>query len=201
MPAAACFRIFFYCLLFDESLILLVFNKAGYLLFSSNSFEQKYINNWESLVFMGGKRLSIAVDCDEPLADMNTYLQQWHNWVYRKGMRPLSRDDVFTFNLGVVWGVSREESNRRVLEFYRSDAFDRMTPTKGSVESIEILAKDHDALVLTSRIDAAVPKTCLSLTCIILENSVKSFFQAIILWILAAARQKQTSALKGVLIF
>ena len=101
-------------------------------------------------------RLLIGVDCDEPLADCNTYLQAWHNRRYGTNF---TREDIFTFKLWLVWGCSREESTRRVLEFYKSEDFDRITPTEGSVEGVEILARDHDSLVLTSRVAAAVPKT------------------------------------------
>ena len=101
-------------------------------------------------------RLRIGVDCDEPLADCNAYLQRWHNRKYKTNIQ---REDVFIFSLWKVWNCSRDESNRRIREFYVSEDFARMTPTPGSVEGIETLAQYDDLLVVTSRVDLAVAKT------------------------------------------
>ncbi len=101
-------------------------------------------------------RLRIGVDCDEPLADCNTYLQAWHNRKYRTDVK---REDVYTFSLWKIWNCSRDESNRRILEFYVSEDFARMTPTPGSIEGIDTLAQNEDLLVVTSRVDLAIPKT------------------------------------------
>lgn len=101
-------------------------------------------------------RLNVGVDCDEPMADCNTYLQRWHNRKYNTNIR---REDVFTFSLWKVWNCSKEESNRRIFEFYESEDFDLITPTPGSVEGIEALARTDDLFVVTSRVGIAVAKT------------------------------------------
>ena len=105
---------------------------------------------------MNGGRLLIGVDCDEPLVDMNTYLQAWHNHEYGTKIR---KEDVYTFKLWNVWKCEKDESTARIHKFYASSAFDQMTPTKGSIEGIEYLARHHDLLVLTSRSGVSVPKT------------------------------------------
>lgn len=105
---------------------------------------------------MVAKRLRIAVDCDEPLADCNAYLQAWHNRSYNTN---LARDDVFSFKLWLVWNCSKEESDKRVLEFYESEDFRRMTPVDGSAEAVSEIAKNNDLFVLTSRVGVAIPCT------------------------------------------
>lgn len=108
---------------------------------------------------MVGERLRIAVDCDEPLADMNTKLQKWHDRTYRKEWLPIGREGVFVFELWEVWGCSKEEAINRVYKFYESDYFHWITPTKGSIEGVEALAKDNDLFVLTSRQGPTIPYT------------------------------------------
>jgi len=105
---------------------------------------------------MNGGRFLIGVDCDEPLVDMNTYLQAWHNDEHGTNIR---REDVYTFKLWKIWKCEKDESTARIHEFYASSAFELMTPTKGSIEGIDKLAKYHDLLVLTSRSGVSVPKT------------------------------------------
>ncbi|MBW2986288.1 hypothetical protein KY333_02870 [Candidatus Woesearchaeota archaeon] len=101
-------------------------------------------------------RLNVGVDCDEPLADCNTYLQAWHNREYKANVQ---RADVTTFSLWKIWNCSRDESNKRICEFYEAPDFDLITPTPGSVEGIEELAKENDLFVVTSRVDIAIAKT------------------------------------------
>jgi hypothetical protein len=108
---------------------------------------------------MVGEILRIAVDCDEPLADMNAYMQPWHNRNYRQGLPPIGVEDIFTFKLWDVWGCSKEEGERRILEFYESEDFRNMTPTPGSIEGVAAIAEDNDPFVLTSRVGAAIPQT------------------------------------------
>jgi uncharacterized HAD superfamily protein len=105
---------------------------------------------------MSGRRLKVGVDCDEPLADFNAHLQPWHNRHYGTD---ISVEDVHTFKLWEVWGCSREESNRRILRFYKSPAFNRITPTPGSVDGVAEAAKQNDLVVVTSRVGPAVPRT------------------------------------------
>ncbi|MBD3304492.1 hypothetical protein GF343_05070 [Candidatus Woesearchaeota archaeon] len=105
---------------------------------------------------MAGKRLRIAVDCDEPLADCNTCLQAWHNRTYETN---LTVDDIFSFKLWLVWECSKEESDRRVYEFYESEDFRNMQPTPGAAEGVAAIAEDNDPFVLTSRVGVAVPHT------------------------------------------
>jgi len=105
---------------------------------------------------MAGKRLRIAVDCDEPLADCNTCLQAWHNREYGTH---LAVDDIFSFKLWLVWGCSREEHIRRIHEFYESEDFRNMKPTPGAAEGVAAIAGENDLFVLTSRIGVAIAHT------------------------------------------
>ena len=98
----------------------------------------------------------MGVDCDEPLADFNAHLQPWHNRTYGTNIRV---EDVYTFKLWEVWDCPKEESIRRILRFYKSPAFNRITPTPGSVDGVAKIAQPNDLVVVTSRVAAAIPKT------------------------------------------
>ncbi|MBW3004676.1 hypothetical protein KY310_02505 [Candidatus Woesearchaeota archaeon] len=106
---------------------------------------------------MGGKKLQIGIDCDEPLADFNSVSCPWHNASYGSN---ITKEDITTYRMWLVWNCPVEEFNKRVIEFYESEEFNNVLPTAGAVESTQALAEaGHEMIVITSRFGPAVEKT------------------------------------------
>lgn len=99
-------------------------------------------------ILMEKLRLTIAVDNDDVLANLNVPLYQFHNHHYGTNLR---YKDTVSYNLWQVWQCSKEEAIKRVHNFFESEYFYKMKPIRGAVEGIETLSQRYNLIVVTSR--------------------------------------------------
>ena len=60
-------------------------------------------------------------------------------------------EDILSYGLHEVWGVTPARVMEMIYEFYRSAYFDEIQPVNGSVEGIKYLVTKYDLVVITSR--------------------------------------------------
>jgi 5'(3')-deoxyribonucleotidase len=103
-------------------------------------------------------RKLIAVDLDQTLCHTLDSLVEWHNDTYCTNF---SVTDFHTLDYWKVWGGTREETYRKIREFYDSSYFDRIKPVKDfALEALKMLKKRHFQLVIiTSRQQFIAEKT------------------------------------------
>tara|TARA_Y100000310_G_scaffold209958_1_gene210571 strand:- start:1331 stop:1912 length:582 start_codon:yes stop_codon:yes gene_type:complete len=90
----------------------------------------------------------IGLDVDDVLASFVSALLVYHNDEYGTN---LSVSDIKSYNLGEAWGGTKEESIKKVYDFYRSPYFRDIQPVEGSKEGIELLSRKHELVTITSR--------------------------------------------------
>ncbi len=80
----------------------------------------------------------IAVDIDEILAGFIDYFVSYHNLTYQT---KITKNDVFSFNLHEVFGVSREEIIMRMVKFGEEGHNFKIEPVPGAIEGVGALLK------------------------------------------------------------
>jgi uncharacterized HAD superfamily protein len=92
--------------------------------------------------------MRVAVDIDDVLFPSNSHLLRWHNERYGTSHAELDRT---SFYLERVWGVSTEETIRRVGEFYDDVPLVPIPPIPGAREALDQLRLRHQLVVMTGR--------------------------------------------------
>jgi len=92
--------------------------------------------------------MKIGVDMDSVLAEIILPLDTFHNNIYKTR---ISFSDHTVYRLDKLWNCSEKEVIRRIYEFYESPYFDRTKPIEGAKKGINILAKDHTLILISSR--------------------------------------------------
>jgi len=105
---------------------------------------------------MENKRIKIGFDCDEVLVDIMNPLVRFHN--YRYGTS-LCREQFESFNLWETWGGTEKQAKAKVKDFFSSEYFWKIKPLKYAQGVVDILSKDKDLVVVTSRPDYTHKKT------------------------------------------
>ncbi len=98
--------------------------------------------------------LTIALDRDDVLIDLNTGLQKFHNHHFGTN---LGLEDIHTFDLSEVWRCTPEEAVERVRVFYKSQYYKDLVPLDGAVEGVKRLKdKGHKLVIVTSTHESAL---------------------------------------------
>lgn len=98
----------------------------------------------------------IGVDLDDVLVDTCSAIIRFHNDTYGTN---LTKDKFYSWRLGDLWGVTNEEANKRVREFYNSPYFKNMEPVVGSIDAVTTLKQSNELIVVTSRLNQSVELT------------------------------------------
>ena len=98
----------------------------------------------------------IGIDFDDVIYGFNRQYCVFHNEKYGTNKR---FEDVVTYDLDKIWGISPEECVVRVNEFYDSKYHGEAEPVPGSVDAVRRLAIDHELHLITSRRDGVKPQT------------------------------------------
>ena len=102
------------------------------------------------------ERKRIGIDFDDLIFDLMTQLCLWHNTRYGTAN---VREDFTTYDIWLIWGVTRDESLRRAREFYPSREHAAMLPLQGAKEVIPMLLEQVDVEVVSSRPELARGET------------------------------------------
>lgn len=91
---------------------------------------------------------TIAVDIDEVLARHNHALAQFHNQRYGTNH---TAETYSTDHWGEVWEVSREEAERRAVEFHNTGSHGSLEVVSGAQDALAILKRDYNLVAVTVR--------------------------------------------------
>ena len=94
------------------------------------------------------KNLIIGIDIDDVLTDFMNSFVEYHNGRY--GTNYL-REDFKSYHLWETIGGNEEEIVKKVNDFNHTSYFDKILPTEGSQNAVELLRKDNELRVVTSR--------------------------------------------------
>ena len=100
--------------------------------------------------------MRIGIDLDDVLADFVPAFLAYYN---RRHGTTFSKGDVWSYHFWEVFGVSKDETLRRVFAFLDSPEADHMRPIDGSREGIAALAEDHELHIVTGRQDRIAEMT------------------------------------------
>ena len=102
------------------------------------------------------KKLKIAVDLDEVLAQTHMMIIEFHNKVYGTNCVP---SDFTSNSYCKVWNCSSQECARRVEEFMKSKYWlSHILPVPGSLKALQKLKDSFELVIVTSR-PASVSET------------------------------------------
>lgn len=90
----------------------------------------------------------IGVDIDDVLADLVNPFTEFHNRTYGTS---LTKENFIHYALWQVIGGTHEEDLRKMAEFEKTTYYSGMKPITGAISAIEILAANHNLIVITSR--------------------------------------------------
>lgn len=89
----------------------------------------------------------IGVDFDDVLIECNAALCGWHNENYGT---TLTKKDVFSYELGRVWGCTPKEAVNRVRQFFHSHHHSNVLPVCGARDGLSLLGEEK-AYIVTAR--------------------------------------------------
>jgi uncharacterized HAD superfamily protein len=92
----------------------------------------------------------IAVDIDGVLANLMVPLLEYHNQRFDTNFR---YEDVNTFDLGNIFGLTEEELIAFFNDFCDSVFFEKIQPLIDAQEGINSLSKTHELSIVTARTD------------------------------------------------
>lgn len=96
-----------------------------------------------------GRKLRIAVDVDEVLADLMGPVIRWHNITYETNN---CLEEFTNFNCGKTWRCSTEETIARFEKFMRTSHFDELLPVPDAIDGVEKLVfAGHELFAITAR--------------------------------------------------
>lgn len=100
--------------------------------------------------------MKIGIDLDGVVVDIMSPFIEYHNGKYKS---EFTYESVTDHSFWIPWKLSREEGNRRLLEFMDECEFSVVKPQDGAIEAIRKLAEEHELVVVTSRPETYSKKT------------------------------------------
>ena len=92
--------------------------------------------------------MKIGIDIDEVLAD---FMSSFVNYYNKEESTNIKRSDFESYLLWKTIGGTKESTIQRVYEFYNSPEFNKIRPVKDSQYSVNVLNKESELIVITSR--------------------------------------------------
>ena len=99
---------------------------------------------------------NIGFDLDDVLLNFSDTLRIHYNNRFEKNFE---REDMTTFYLEEVWGISVEEVHKILDDFYYHDDHINSLPIEGAVEAVKKLAENNDLYIITAKPDSLEQKT------------------------------------------
>src|ERR1700735_1590935 len=101
--------------------------------------------------------MRIGIDFDDVVADSGVAIIEAHN---KKHGTYFKKDDFRAYLFEETWGITREERNREVDEFFATDQWKKISPMAGSLKAFEeIKADGHELYIITGRNDKDIEQT------------------------------------------
>jgi uncharacterized HAD superfamily protein len=100
--------------------------------------------------------MKIGIDLDGVVVDLVSPLLEHHN---DKHGTNFVYQDIVEHDFWNPLGLSREEGERRLIEFMQETDFDVIKPQLGAIEAVKKLSEDHELFVVTSRPELYTKKT------------------------------------------
>jgi len=105
--------------------------------------------------------MTIAIDIDEVLADLNPHFIAFLNHTYGYN---LTRESFTSSHVDEVLKCTPSEALEKIHAFYASPEFRSIKPLRGAVQAVQKLASNHRLIVITARHDELADDTRLFLT-------------------------------------
>jgi len=102
------------------------------------------------------KRLTLAIDIDEVLAQHNAGLAKYHNAHFDTTH---TAQDYFSDQWSQVWNISSEEVEARIKGFFTPEVFAAFEPVPQAFESLQRLKEQTRLVVITVRRASVVEAT------------------------------------------
>lgn len=100
--------------------------------------------------------MRIGVDLDEVLVEFMGGFIKFHNLRYGTSLR---KEHFKTYKLWDTMGETKEDVIRKINEFYKTNHFRYLLPTKGAIQGIKYLKEGNDLVIITSRPDIISKET------------------------------------------
>lgn len=101
--------------------------------------------------------MRIGIDLDDVVADSGVAMIEMHN---KKHGTHFKKNDFRGYFFEETWGITREERNKEVDEFFATDQLKKISPMAGSLKAIEMLKTlGHELYIVTGRGDKDVEQT------------------------------------------
>ena len=98
----------------------------------------------------------IGFDLDDVILDFHGALHPYYN---RRFDTNFIKEHFTNWHVHEVWGCTKEEAERRILDFYQSPEHWQAQPIAGAVEAIKDLKKSHNLHIVTSKPEDLREKT------------------------------------------
>ncbi len=108
---------------------------------------------------------------DEPLVDIITPYIKWRNEKYQTNFK---KTDLKVYKVWKIWGGDLEKEIEDFEEFYKTDLFRKIQPTRGAQSALLYLSGEHEIEVITGR-----PKIIEKETYEQIEEHYKEIFRSI----------------------
>src|SRR3989339_525084 len=89
----------------------------------------------------------IGIDIDDVLLHFTPALIEYHNHTYKTS---LTYDQFKSPNFWEVWGGTKQESRKKVDDFFKTTYFRKMQPIVGAKEALFELRKKHNLVNITA---------------------------------------------------
>ncbi len=107
------------------------------------------------------KKPIIAVDIDDVLAGENETMRVFINEKYGLNLTPEDYlvEAPYRGYWEKVWGVTKEEGQKRFKEYIDSGIGERHAPLEGAIEAVTKLKKTYNLIIVSSRYDSLIDDT------------------------------------------
>ncbi len=102
------------------------------------------------------KKPVLGLDLDDVLMDFNRSLADWHNAHHGTSY---CREDIVSYQLSELWGTTRDESVRRICEFYHSPEHAVARCMSGAEFVLPELEEQYEVVVISARPERARGET------------------------------------------
>lgn len=92
--------------------------------------------------------MKIGVDLDGVVVNIMQPILERYNSLYGTSWE---YEDLYSHDLWDVFGITKEESMKRVLEIISELDFDEVVGHEGAVEGLKMLNEEHELIAITSR--------------------------------------------------